>query len=260
MALLRAGRRGLRDARPLHRRRAGAARNGANATCSRASTATPSAACAARSSRSSRATSCASCSTGSACRRPRASAGPEALAGVLAQLEGFEAPAAAWESELLPARVADYSISWLDDLCTAGRIAWTRLRGAAPDAGNGAHRAGARDADRAAAAPATGAVDAAHRGPARGRAGAVVARANASPTTCASTAPRSSTNWSPARTCCAPNWRTRWPNWSRAAACTATASPACARCWCRSRSGRRRSAAGAGARRCSASRTPGAGR
>jgi len=64
--------------------------------------------------------------------------GPEALAGVLAQLEGFEAPAAAWESELLPARVNDYSISWLDDLCTAGRIAWTRLRGASAEAsGNG---------------------------------------------------------------------------------------------------------------------------
>ncbi|MDQ3056772.1 MAG: ATP-dependent DNA helicase, partial [Pseudomonadota bacterium] len=57
--------------------------------------------------------------------------GPEALAGVLSQLEGFEAPAVAWESELLPARVADYSISWLDDLCTAGRVAWTRLRSAA---------------------------------------------------------------------------------------------------------------------------------
>ena len=54
--------------------------------------------------------------------------GPEALAGVLAQLEGFEAAAGAWESELLPARIKDYSIAWLDDLCTAGRIAWTRLR------------------------------------------------------------------------------------------------------------------------------------
>lgn len=54
--------------------------------------------------------------------------GPEALAGVLAQLEGFEAPAASWESELLPSRVKDYSISWLDDLCTAGRTLWTRLR------------------------------------------------------------------------------------------------------------------------------------
>ncbi|HVI25652.1 MAG TPA: DEAD/DEAH box helicase [Xanthomonadaceae bacterium] len=62
--------------------------------------------------------------------------GPDALAGVLAQLEGFEAPAGAWESELLPARVSDYAISWLDDQCTAGRIAWTRLR-AAPVDGNG---------------------------------------------------------------------------------------------------------------------------
>ena len=61
--------------------------------------------------------------------------GPEALAAVLALLEGFEAPAAAWEAELLPARVTDYSMSWLDDLCTAGRTIWTRLR---PPAGTGA--------------------------------------------------------------------------------------------------------------------------
>src|SRR5690606_5134444 len=54
--------------------------------------------------------------------------GPEALAGVLAQLEGYEAPAAAWESSLLPARVADYQPSWLDDLCLAGRTTWQRLR------------------------------------------------------------------------------------------------------------------------------------
>ena len=55
--------------------------------------------------------------------------GPDALAGVLAQLEGYEAPAAAWESELLPARVAGYEISWLDDLCLSGRVLWARLRG-----------------------------------------------------------------------------------------------------------------------------------
>ena len=30
--------------------------------------------------------------------------------------------------ELLPTRVKDYTISWLDDLCTAGRTLWTRLR------------------------------------------------------------------------------------------------------------------------------------
>ncbi len=60
--------------------------------------------------------------------------GPEALAGVLAQLEGYEAPAAAWEGELLPARVADYSIAWLDDQCAAGRTLWTRLRQNASEA------------------------------------------------------------------------------------------------------------------------------
>ncbi len=54
--------------------------------------------------------------------------GPEALAGVLAQLEGYEAAAASWEGELLPSRVGDYSIHWLDELCQAGRIAWARLR------------------------------------------------------------------------------------------------------------------------------------
>ncbi len=54
--------------------------------------------------------------------------GPDALAGVLAQLEGYEAAAAAWETEILPARVSGYEISWLDDLCLSGRIVWSRLR------------------------------------------------------------------------------------------------------------------------------------
>ena len=53
--------------------------------------------------------------------------GTEALPQVLAQLEGFEAAAGAWESELLAARVKDYSMLWLDDLCRAGRIVWTRV-------------------------------------------------------------------------------------------------------------------------------------
>ncbi|TAM96620.1 MAG: DEAD/DEAH box helicase [Rhodanobacteraceae bacterium] len=61
--------------------------------------------------------------------------GPDSLAAVLAQLEGFEAPAGAWESQLLPARVAGYDIAWLDALCGAGRVAWTRLRAPA----GGAH-------------------------------------------------------------------------------------------------------------------------
>ncbi|MBN6111652.1 DEAD/DEAH box helicase [Xanthomonas bonasiae] len=61
-------------------------------------------------------------------------AGAEALASVLAQLEGFEAPAALWEADLLPARVRDYAPAWLDELCSAGRTLWTRLRPAAAGA------------------------------------------------------------------------------------------------------------------------------
>ena len=63
--------------------------------------------------------------------------GPEALPAVLAQLEGFEAPASLWEAEVLPARVKDYASSWLDDLCTAGRTLWTRLRPLASGAQGG---------------------------------------------------------------------------------------------------------------------------
>jgi ATP-dependent Lhr-like helicase len=72
--------------------------------------------------------------------------GPEALAGVLAQLEGYEAPAALWEAELLPARVNDYASAWLDDLCTAGRVLWTRLR---PSANEGRAAGGAGQSLRA---------------------------------------------------------------------------------------------------------------
>jgi ATP-dependent Lhr-like helicase len=53
--------------------------------------------------------------------------GQEALPQVLAQLEGYEAPAGAWESDLLALRMGDYSILWLDDLCRAGKLVWTRI-------------------------------------------------------------------------------------------------------------------------------------
>jgi ATP-dependent Lhr-like helicase len=54
--------------------------------------------------------------------------GPDAVEVVAAQLEGFEAPAGAWETEILPARIEEYEPAWLDDHCLAGRIAWARLR------------------------------------------------------------------------------------------------------------------------------------
>ena len=53
--------------------------------------------------------------------------GPDAVAAVLAQLEGFESPAGAWETEILPARINDYDPAWLDEQCLAGRFVWTRL-------------------------------------------------------------------------------------------------------------------------------------
>jgi ATP-dependent helicase Lhr and Lhr-like helicase len=69
--------------------------------------------------------------------------GPDAVGAVLGQLEGFEAPASAWETEILPARISEYEPAWLDEQCLAGRFVWTRLahrtarkgdgeRGAAP--------------------------------------------------------------------------------------------------------------------------------
>lgn len=54
--------------------------------------------------------------------------GPSGLESVLHMLEGFEAPAASWEADLLPARLDAYDPSYLDGLCHAGRIAWFRRR------------------------------------------------------------------------------------------------------------------------------------
>jgi ATP-dependent Lhr-like helicase len=53
--------------------------------------------------------------------------GPDSVPAAVNLLEGFEAAAGAWETELLPARIAGYEPTWLDDLCLAGRIAWARL-------------------------------------------------------------------------------------------------------------------------------------
>ena len=53
--------------------------------------------------------------------------GPESLKGIIEQLEGVEAPAAAWEGELLPARMVEYDPAWLDALCLSGEVVWARL-------------------------------------------------------------------------------------------------------------------------------------
>ena len=53
--------------------------------------------------------------------------GVEGLQSVLEQLDGCELPLAAWESAVLPGRVADYDPEWLDRLCSSGRVGWGRL-------------------------------------------------------------------------------------------------------------------------------------
>jgi ATP-dependent Lhr-like helicase len=53
--------------------------------------------------------------------------GPESVRVIIEQLEGFEAPAAAWEGELLPSRLLEYDPAWLDSLCLSGEVVWARL-------------------------------------------------------------------------------------------------------------------------------------
>ncbi|HTU66487.1 MAG TPA: DEAD/DEAH box helicase [Steroidobacteraceae bacterium] len=53
--------------------------------------------------------------------------GVESLDAVIKQLEGYEVPAAAWESDVLAARLHDYDPHWLDSLCLSGRALWARL-------------------------------------------------------------------------------------------------------------------------------------
>ncbi|HEX5045966.1 MAG TPA: ATP-dependent DNA helicase, partial [Gammaproteobacteria bacterium] len=54
--------------------------------------------------------------------------GREALSAVLGELQGLALPAAVWEREVLPARLADYGPSLLDQLCSAGELVWWRPR------------------------------------------------------------------------------------------------------------------------------------
>ena len=54
--------------------------------------------------------------------------GDAALQAVLERLEGFSVAAAAWEADVLPARIDTYASDSLDRLCSAGRFMWLRLR------------------------------------------------------------------------------------------------------------------------------------
>jgi ATP-dependent Lhr-like helicase len=53
--------------------------------------------------------------------------GPQAVENILDQLEGFEAPAGAWEGDIFPSRVKDYDYLWLDVHCLSGNFMWGRF-------------------------------------------------------------------------------------------------------------------------------------
>lgn len=57
--------------------------------------------------------------------------GPQGVREVIAQLQGLEAPAAAWESQILPLRITGYRRDWLDENCLSGHVVWGRT--SAPD-------------------------------------------------------------------------------------------------------------------------------
>lgn len=59
--------------------------------------------------------------------------GPRGVSEVVAQLQGFEIAAAAWEREVLHARVKSYDSRWLDQLSHSGEITWGRRIPATPD-------------------------------------------------------------------------------------------------------------------------------
>jgi ATP-dependent Lhr-like helicase len=53
-----------------------------------------------------------------------ASRGVEAVVAAIEQLQGVAIPASAWERLVLPARVADYSPAYLDEVCASGEVVW----------------------------------------------------------------------------------------------------------------------------------------
>ncbi|QJI31291.1 DEAD/DEAH box helicase [Pseudomonas sp. ADAK18] len=53
--------------------------------------------------------------------------GSAVLAQIVGQFEGYPAATSAWDSDVLSARIKDYSPSWLDELCRSGKLVWIRL-------------------------------------------------------------------------------------------------------------------------------------
>ncbi len=53
--------------------------------------------------------------------------GADGVFEIVKQLQGYEIPAAAWESQILASRVANYDPTLLDELCLSGEVMWARV-------------------------------------------------------------------------------------------------------------------------------------
>ena len=53
--------------------------------------------------------------------------GADGTLQIIRQLQGYEIPAAAWESEILARRIANYDPEFLDELCFSGEVMWARV-------------------------------------------------------------------------------------------------------------------------------------
>jgi ATP-dependent Lhr-like helicase len=53
--------------------------------------------------------------------------GADGTLQVIRQLQGYEIPASAWESEILSRRIAKYDPDFLDELCLSGEVMWARV-------------------------------------------------------------------------------------------------------------------------------------
>ncbi|HLJ51518.1 MAG TPA: DEAD/DEAH box helicase [Bryobacteraceae bacterium] len=59
--------------------------------------------------------------------------GADGVLHIVRQLQGYEIPAVAWESRILPQRVAKYDPELLDDVCLSGEVMWARISPPSPD-------------------------------------------------------------------------------------------------------------------------------
>jgi ATP-dependent helicase Lhr and Lhr-like helicase len=53
--------------------------------------------------------------------------GADGTLQIIRQLQGYEIPASAWESEILARRIAKYDPGFLDELCLSGEVMWARV-------------------------------------------------------------------------------------------------------------------------------------